>query len=118
MAYLVIARITERLWRLELQILDSIFPPSLGDQQYAQISILSWAQDKVQKHWEAVLLECEAWYFSVGDLDIDLLHGVRMELGTSSRVWGLASNLSTRKRWDPEHDVNSFCHVIYLQLIP
>ena len=101
MAYLVIARITERLWKLELQLLDSIFSPSLGDQRYAQISILSWAQDKVQKHWEAVLLECEAWYFSVGDLDIDSLHGVHMELGTSSRVWWLASNLSTEEALGP-----------------
>ena len=101
MAYLVIARITERLWRLELQLLDSIFSPSLGDQRYAQISILSWAQDKVQKHWEAVLQECEAWYFSVGDLDIDSLHGVHMELGTSSRVWWLASNLSTEEALGP-----------------
>ena len=75
MAYLVIARITERLWRLELQLLDSIFPPSLGDQRYAQISILSWAQD--------------------------LLHGVRMELGTSSRVWWLASNLSIEEALGP-----------------
>ena len=75
---IVIVRITERLWRLELQLLDSIFPRSFGrDQPCAQISKLSWAQDKVQKHWEAILLECEAWYFSVGDLDFDLLHGVR-----------------------------------------
>ena len=84
-----------------MQLLDSIFFFFLGDQRYAQISILSWAQDKVQKHWEAVLLECEAWYFSVGDLDIDLLHGVRMELGTSSRVWWLASNLSTEEALGP-----------------